>query len=142
MPLTRVDILVWEDGHAIARQILEDGVYMIGRDSGCTLQLVSDRISREHARVIVHDDSVVVEDLASSNGIYFDGRRTGAQVVAVHRRFLLAAFLVAVFLRAFVLLGAFFVAVFLAALFFADFFADFFVADFLVRRSSTLSSVS
>ena len=76
MPLTRVDILVWDDGHAIARKILEDGVYMIGRDPGCTLQLVSDRISREHARVIVHDDSVVVEDLGSSNGMYFDGRRT------------------------------------------------------------------
>jgi pSer/pThr/pTyr-binding forkhead associated (FHA) protein len=82
MPLTRVDILVWDNGHAIARKILEDGVYMIGRDPGCTLQLVSDRISREHARVIVHDDSVVVEDLGSSNGIYFDGRRTREHVVA------------------------------------------------------------
>jgi pSer/pThr/pTyr-binding forkhead associated (FHA) protein len=66
----------------VARKILEDGVYMIGRDPGCTLQLVSDRISREHARVIVHDDSVVVEDLGSSNGMYFDGRRTRTHVVA------------------------------------------------------------
>ena len=82
MPLTRVDILVWDNGHAVARRILEDGVYMIGRDPGCTLQLVSDRISREHARVIVHDDSVVVEDIGSSNGIYFDGRRTREHVVA------------------------------------------------------------
>jgi len=82
MPLTRVDILVWDDGHAVARKILEDGVYMIGRDPGCTLQLVSDRISREHARVIVHDDSVVVEDLGSSNGMYFDGRRTRVHEVA------------------------------------------------------------
>jgi pSer/pThr/pTyr-binding forkhead associated (FHA) protein len=82
MPLTRVDILVWDDGHAVARKILEDGVYMIGRDPGCTLQLVSDRISREHARVIVHDDSVVVEDLGSSNGMYFDGHRTRVHTVA------------------------------------------------------------
>ena len=82
MPLTRVDILVWDNGHAIARKILEDGVYMIGRDPSCTLQLVSDRISREHARVIVHDDRVVVEDLGSSNGMYFDGRRTRVHVVA------------------------------------------------------------
>src|SRR4029079_7892269 len=82
MPLTRVDILVWDDGHAIARKILEDGVYMIGRDDGCTLQLVSDRIRREHARVIVHDDRVVVEDLGSSNGRYFAGRRRRTHVVA------------------------------------------------------------
>jgi pSer/pThr/pTyr-binding forkhead associated (FHA) protein len=82
MPRSRVDIVVWDNGRAIARRVLEDGVYLVGRDPGCTLQLVSDRVSREHARVVVHGDRVVVEDLGSSNGLYFEGRRTRDHVVA------------------------------------------------------------
>lgn len=74
--------MVWDNGRPIARKVLEDGVYLIGRDPGCTLQLVSERVSREHARVIVKDDRVVVEDLGSGNGVYFEGHRTREHTVA------------------------------------------------------------
>jgi ABC transport system ATP-binding/permease protein len=76
MPRNRVDLIVWDNGRALARMLLNDGVYLVGRDPACAIKLVSDRVSREHARVVVQGPSVAIEDLGSRNGIYFDGKRT------------------------------------------------------------------
>lgn len=81
MARTRTDLIVWDNGRAVARRVLSDGVHLIGRDDNCLVSLGSERVSREHARILVRGTSVVIEDLGSRNGIYFDGKRTGRHMV-------------------------------------------------------------
>ncbi len=56
---------------------LADGASVIGRGAEVAIRIVDDGISRAHARV-VHDNSIVVEDLASRNGTYVNGQRISA----------------------------------------------------------------
>jgi pSer/pThr/pTyr-binding forkhead associated (FHA) protein len=55
---------------------LEGERLTIGREPGIELELADDEISRRHAAVTrTPDGKVVVEDLASRNGTYVDGKR-------------------------------------------------------------------
>ncbi len=47
----------------------------IGRDSGNTVRLTERNVSRRHAVLVREDDSVLVEDLDSSNGVRVNGER-------------------------------------------------------------------
>jgi tetratricopeptide (TPR) repeat protein len=47
----------------------------VGRDPGCDVVLSSDQVSRRHARFRVRDGALIVEDLASHNGVRIAGRR-------------------------------------------------------------------
>ena len=49
---------------------------MIGRAPACDLVFDDSAISREHARVEVDGDAVVVRDLRSRNGTWVNGERT------------------------------------------------------------------
>jgi pSer/pThr/pTyr-binding forkhead associated (FHA) protein len=51
---------------------LYDGV-VIGRAPECDLALDDPLVSRRHARVLVSDLGVAIEDLDSSNGVYVNG---------------------------------------------------------------------
>lgn len=48
---------------------------LIGRSSQCDVRLSSPQVSARHARVRLYEDSAVIEDLGSSNGILVDGAR-------------------------------------------------------------------
>lgn len=48
---------------------------VIGRGSDIAITLVEDMISRRHARIIVEDDYIVLEDLGSTNGSFVNGER-------------------------------------------------------------------
>lgn len=50
---------------------------VIGRGSGCDVPLISDTVSRRHARLIYRDGAWIIEDLASTNGIVINGVRVG-----------------------------------------------------------------
>ena len=64
------------DGKAIA---LAEGVHTVGRDPGAALWIDSALISRQHARIVVREGSVTIEDLGSRNGTFVNGeRRTAA----------------------------------------------------------------
>jgi pSer/pThr/pTyr-binding forkhead associated (FHA) protein len=54
---------------------LKPGLVLVGRSSGCHIVLDDALVSRRHAQFIVTKDSVVVEDLASVNGVYVNSRR-------------------------------------------------------------------
>lgn len=54
---------------------LEEGTTSIGRDSGNQIQLHDTEVSRRHADVRRQGASLVVTDLASSNGTYVNGKR-------------------------------------------------------------------
>ena len=51
------------------------GENVIGRAPDVLITIPSTKVSRHHARIVVSDDRVVLEDLASRNGTYLDGRR-------------------------------------------------------------------
>lgn len=53
---------------------LRDGM-VIGRSHDCDIYIESQEISRQHARLRVRPDSVMVEDLASTNGTFVNNER-------------------------------------------------------------------
>ncbi len=59
-------------GHEVALPI---GKLILGRGSRCHIVVDDLLASREHARLTVTQDSVVVEDLGSTNGVYVNERR-------------------------------------------------------------------
>ena len=68
--------ICWVDAEGVAEErALPQGATVIGRSSACDLVLADSTISREHARVEVNGDSVVVQDLSSRNGTWVNGER-------------------------------------------------------------------
>ncbi len=49
---------------------LEEGENIIGRDSGCTISLSLNGVSKKHAQISITGDSIFIEDLGSSNGTF------------------------------------------------------------------------
>jgi pSer/pThr/pTyr-binding forkhead associated (FHA) protein len=54
---------------------LPDGSMLVGRLPECDVMIDDGLVSRMHARVSVRDNSVIVEDLHSTNGVYVNGAR-------------------------------------------------------------------
>jgi pSer/pThr/pTyr-binding forkhead associated (FHA) protein len=48
---------------------------LVGREVECTISLDSPHVSRYHAKLVVTDNGVVLEDLRSSNGTFVNGKR-------------------------------------------------------------------
>ena len=51
----------------------------IGRSSQCDIQIFTQFVSREHARLTVAQDRVVIEDLGSTNGVFVNSVRVDRQ---------------------------------------------------------------
>jgi DNA-binding CsgD family transcriptional regulator len=61
---------------------LERGESLLGRGESCTIALDEDGVSREHAKVIVIDDTIVnLVDLRSTNGTRHNGDRIDIAVL-------------------------------------------------------------
>ncbi len=60
---------------------LGNGSLLIGRLPECDVLLQDNLVSRMHARLSVQGDSVLVEDLHSTNGVYVNGLRVGHSTV-------------------------------------------------------------
>ncbi len=60
---------------------LGSGSLLIGRLPECDVLLQDNLVSRMHARLSVQSESVVVEDLHSTNGVYVNGLRVGHSTV-------------------------------------------------------------
>jgi two-component system, NtrC family, response regulator AtoC len=59
----------------VTRSLPPRGAITLGREADADVELPGASISRRHARVIVHDDEVQIEDLGSTNGIKLGGER-------------------------------------------------------------------
>lgn len=57
------------------------GSLTIGRSNEADIPLRDPLVSRVHARVIVTDNTVAIEDLHSTNGVYVNGNRTSGRPV-------------------------------------------------------------
>jgi pSer/pThr/pTyr-binding forkhead associated (FHA) protein len=51
------------------------GTLIIGRNTDCAISIASDEISRQHAKLQVVPDGVMVEDMGSSNGTFVNNQR-------------------------------------------------------------------
>src|SRR5262245_53332476 len=58
---------------------LEDGETVLGRSHRADIRLDDDSISRMHAKLVLTEDDVHVEDLNSSNGTMVNGERVSFQ---------------------------------------------------------------
>lgn len=55
--------------------VVDSDRFLVGRDASCNLTIDSPRISRHHAVIRVGPQGVELEDLGSSNGTWFRGKR-------------------------------------------------------------------
>jgi DNA-binding winged helix-turn-helix (wHTH) protein len=68
--------LRWADGSAR----LPAGVHLIGRAAGCAVTIDAASVSREHARLQVSRDELILTDLGSKNGTFAGTTRITAPV--------------------------------------------------------------
>ena len=62
------------EGRKIAEYFFEPGRIIVGRSPDNEIYIDSKYVSRHHAQIVSDDDSCVIEDLNSTNGIQMDGR--------------------------------------------------------------------
>src|SRR3954469_25530637 len=61
---------------------IETETTVIGRGQKAHIRLLDDRISREHAQLVVAGDRVVLQDLGSTNGTYCNGLKVDRKALA------------------------------------------------------------
>lgn len=72
----RIEVIVTQGDASLGRFELEPGEYLIGRDGVCHINLDLEEIAHTHARLVLTDDTVRIEDLGSAAGT-----RVGGQLV-------------------------------------------------------------
>ncbi len=72
MTAPQTEIIITLDGVEIARRTVTPGAYLIGRGTDADLLLETPLASRHHARLTVHPDEWLIEDLASANGTFIN----------------------------------------------------------------------
>jgi general secretion pathway protein A len=68
-------ILLASEGKTLVERELKAGRLVIGRTSDNDLQIDSKFISRHHCQIVTQQDSCVIEDLNSTNGIFVQSKR-------------------------------------------------------------------
>jgi hypothetical protein len=68
-------ILLASEGRTVVERELKPGRVVIGRTPDNDLQIDSKFISRHHCQIVTQQDSCVIEDLNSTNGIYVQSKR-------------------------------------------------------------------
>lgn len=63
-------------GRGIGTVLPIDEPVVIGRSGDCGLCILENEVSRDHARVVLEDGGVWLEDLSSLNGTFLNGERT------------------------------------------------------------------
>ena len=79
MSAPEIEIILTHDGAELARKSLPPGTYVIGRSPEVEIFANTPLLSRRHARLTIHDDHLLLEDLGSSNGTFVNGKRVLSQ---------------------------------------------------------------
>ncbi|HKE15129.1 MAG TPA: FHA domain-containing protein [Kofleriaceae bacterium] len=68
--------LLWRDAQGVEGSVeLASGEVMVGRALECAIRTEDAMVSRHHARVLLVNGQYVVEDMGSSNGIFYQEQR-------------------------------------------------------------------
>src|SRR5258708_2689233 len=70
MSVPETEIILSHAGAELARKTLPPGTYVIGRSPEVEIFANTPLLSRRHARLTIHDDHLLLEDLGSSNGTF------------------------------------------------------------------------
>ena len=81
-------VVVIENDEPIARHLLDAEPLTVGRDESRHIVIPDARVSRLHLQVFAANGAVVAEDLGSSNGTFYEGRRIAGPVVLPEGHFL------------------------------------------------------
>lgn len=65
-------------------QLQLEGEMIIGRGADCDLVVADERLSRKHAKLVVADNTITVEDLGSTNGTFVNDTKTDGLVSVKH----------------------------------------------------------
>ncbi len=74
-PLIDVPILIAQTGPLDGQRWPIDIELNIGRDPDCNIVIPDRQVSRFHTRIIREENNVILEDLASKNGTYLNGKQ-------------------------------------------------------------------
>lgn len=66
-------IIVSKEGRVLGRYLIGAGEHLVGRDGACSILVDSEEVSRRHARLMISDRGIEVEDLGSTSGTFLDG---------------------------------------------------------------------
>ena len=72
------------EGQAEPTRIAVEGEIAIGRAREATLRIFDETASRRHARVLLRDNRVILEDLGSANGTVLNGEAIQGEAVLFH----------------------------------------------------------
>ena len=72
-PVTQIEVLA--DGEVISVQTFGPGRIVIGRSPDNEICIRSKFVSRHHAQLVIDDKGCIVEDLNSTNGVFFGERQ-------------------------------------------------------------------
>ncbi len=61
---------------------LDRPIVFIGRHADCDVRIDSKKISRRHCAIVQLADRLVIRDLGSTNGVYWNGQRVEEAVLA------------------------------------------------------------
>lgn len=82
--------LVFMTGPQVGQQYkLEKASTTIGRDLACDIGVADNGLSRKHAAFIQENDHIIIQDLGSTNGTYYNGERITRRVLEDGDRLLL-----------------------------------------------------
>ena len=74
-------LLIGQSGPLNGKRWVIDRVLTIGREQACEVVIPDRQVSRYHARLIPQVEAVLLEDLASKNGTFCNGKRVEGSVV-------------------------------------------------------------
>ncbi|UCH92340.1 MAG: sigma 54-dependent Fis family transcriptional regulator [Candidatus Aminicenantes bacterium] len=81
-------LLFYKDGF-IKRFPLDKPLVTIGRSSENDLVIMEDFISRNHVKIHSHEDSIIVQDLGSTNGVNVGGEKVKKAYIKIGESFIL-----------------------------------------------------
>ena len=73
-------VLIGQAGPLNGERWLIDEAVTIGRDDNCAVVVPDRQVSRFHARLLVKEEGVLLEDLGSKNGTFYEGQRVGEPI--------------------------------------------------------------
>ncbi|MGE0761961.1 MAG: FHA domain-containing protein [Bdellovibrionales bacterium] len=66
---------------------LKSGPNVLGRSPSCDIKILSPNVSKEHAKIEVYDDKIIVSDMGSRNGTFVNGTQLRSHKVKPGDRF-------------------------------------------------------